>query len=85
MEGTFEVATNIGLIYKAKPYLDKDVLSALYLSYINYANLVWGSTHMTYLRKIDSQQEHALRLVNNRNRNLLNTAVLMHIWYKKCY
>ena len=63
---------NIFSIYKAKPYLNKDSLLALYLSYIlsyiNYANLVWGSTHRTYLRKINSQQKHTLRLIHNKNR-----------------
>ena len=55
-----------------KPYLNKDSLLALYFSYIhsyiNYANLVWGSTNRTYLRKINSQQKHALRLIHNKNR-----------------
>ena len=43
-----KMVKNIGLIYKAKPYLNKDPLLALYFSYIhsyiNYANLVWRST-----------------------------------------
>ena len=55
-----KIAENIGLIYKAKPYLNKDSLLALYFSYIhsyiNYANLVCGSTHRTYLRKINSNK-----------------------------
>ena len=42
-----KIAKNIGLIYKAKPYLNKGSLLASYFSYIrshiNYANLVWGS------------------------------------------
>ena len=67
-----KVAKNIGLIYKAKPYLNKDSLLVLYFSciqsYINYANLAWGCTHKTYLRKINSQQKHALRLIHNKNR-----------------
>ena len=29
---------------------------------------VWGSTNRTYLRKINSQQKHALRLIHNKNR-----------------
>ena len=52
-------AKNIGIIYKAKPYLNKDSLLALHFSYIysyiNHANLEWESTHRTYLRKINSQ------------------------------
>ena len=43
-----KMVKNIGLIYKAKPYLNKDSLLALYFcyihSYISFANLVWGST-----------------------------------------
>ena len=50
---------NIGLMYKAKPFLDKDSLLSLYFSYIHsyikYANLVWASTHKTNLNKIHSQ------------------------------
>ena len=46
------VANNIGLIYKAKPYLNKDSLLELYFSYIhsdiNYANLIWASTYYDY-------------------------------------
>ena len=67
-----KIAKNIGLTYKAKPYLNKESLLALYFSYIHsyiiYANLVWGSTYRTYLRKINSQQKHALRLIHNKNR-----------------
>ena len=67
-----KAAKNIWLIYKAKPFLIKDSLFALYFSYIhsyiNYVNLVCGSTNRTYLRKINSQQKHALRLIHNKNR-----------------
>ena len=63
---------NIELIQKAKPYFNKDSLFALYFSYIhsyiNYANLLWGSTNRTFLRKINSQQKHTLRLIPNKNR-----------------
>ena len=67
-----KISKNIGLIYKAKPYLNKDTLLALYFSYIHsyiiYTNLVCSSTKRTYLRKINSQQKHALRLIHNKNR-----------------
>ena len=67
-----KVANNIELIYKAKLYLNKDSLLALYFSYIhsyiNYGNFVRGSTNRTNLRKINSQQKHALRLIHNKNR-----------------
>ena len=62
-----KIAKNIGLMYRAKPFLDKESLSALYYSYIhsylNYANLAWGSTYLTNLKKLRSQQKHAIRIV----------------------
>ena len=55
-----------------KPYLNKDSLLALHFSYIysyiNYANLVWASTHRTNLQKINSHQKQALRLMHKKNR-----------------
>ena len=66
-----QIPKNIRLIYKAKPYLNKDSLLVLYFSYIhsyiNYSNLVSGSTNIIYLRKISSQEKHALRLIHNKN------------------
>ena len=59
-------------MYRAKPFLDTDSLLSLYFSYIhsyiNYANLAWTSTHKTNLKKIHSQQKHALRIVYNKGR-----------------
>ena len=67
-----KISKNIGLIYKAKPFLDKDSLFSLHFSYtysyINYVNLVWSSTHKTNLKKIHSQQKHALRIVYYKDR-----------------
>ena len=66
------IPKNIALINKAKPYLKKDSLLAIYFSYIhsyiNYANLEWGRTRRTYFQKISSQQKHTLRLIHNRKR-----------------
>ena len=67
-----KIAKSIGLIYKAKPFLDKDSLLSLYFSYIhsyiNYANLAWATTHKTNLKKIHSQQKHTLRILYNKDR-----------------
>ena len=56
-----KIAKNIGLMYRAKPFLDKESLLALYYSYIhsylNYANLTWGSTYLANLKKLRSQQK----------------------------
>ena len=67
-----KIAKSVGLIYKAKPFLDKGSILSLYFSYIhsyiNYANLAWASTHKTNLKKIHSQQKHALRILYNKDR-----------------
>ena len=50
-----KIAKNIGLMCRAKRFLNKESLLALYYSYIhpylNYANLAWGSTYLTNLKK----------------------------------
>ena len=67
-----KIAKSIELMYKAKPFLDKDSLLSLYFSYIhsyiNNVNLAWASTYKTNLRKINIQQKHALRIVYNKDR-----------------
>ena len=66
------IAKSIGLMYKAKAFLDKVSLLSLYFSdihsYINYANLTWASTHKTNLKKIHSQQKRAFRIVYNKEK-----------------
>ena len=61
-----EIAKYLGLLYKARPLWDKNALLALYYSYIqtyiNYANTAWGCTCRTNLKKIESQQKHAIRI-----------------------
>ena len=67
-----KIAKNIGLMYRAKLLLDKESLLALYYSYIhsylNYANLAWDSTYLTNLKKLRSQQKHAIRIVHNKRK-----------------
>ena len=50
-----KIAKNIGILYKARPYLDKKALLCLYYSYIhsylNYAHTAWCSTNRTYLKR----------------------------------
>ena len=83
-------------MYRAKPFLHKESLLALYYSYIqsylNYDNLAWGRTYLTNLKKLRSQQKHAIRVVYNKTKfehtkelfksasvlNLLSIAVFMH-------
>ena len=57
-----KIAKNIGI----------DSLLPLYHSYIhsyiNYGNIAWGSTTRTNLKKIYSQQKHAIRIVYSKDR-----------------
>ena len=50
-----KTAKNIGLLYKAKSYINKYSLLSLYHSYIhsyvNYGNITWGSTARANLKK----------------------------------
>ena len=54
-----KIAKNLGLLYKARLFLERNALLALYYSYIqtyiNYANIAWGSTCRTNLIKINRQ------------------------------
>ena len=67
-----KIAKNIGLLYKAKPYINKHSLLSSYhsyiYSYINYENIARGSTTRTNLKKIYSQQKHAIRIVYSKDR-----------------
>ena len=67
-----KIAKNIGILYKARPYLDKIALLCLYYSYIhsyqNYANTAWCSTNRTYLKKLQSQEKHAIRIIFQENK-----------------
>ena len=51
-----KIAKNIGILYKARPYLDKRALLCLYYSYIhsylNYIHTAWCNTNRTYLKKL---------------------------------
>ena len=67
-----KIAKNIGLVYRAKSFLDKESLLALYYSYVhsylNYANLAWDSTYLTNLKKLRSQQKQTIRIVHNKTK-----------------
>ena len=67
-----KIVKNIGIRYKAKPYLDKRALLCLCYSYIhsylNYANAVSCSTNRTYLKKLQSQQKQAIRIIFHENK-----------------
>ena len=50
-----KIAKNLGCLCKARPFLERNALLALYCSYIqtyiNYSNIAWGSTCRTNLKR----------------------------------
>ena len=65
-----KIAKNIGLLYQGKHYLDDNCLKQIYYihAYLNYANIAWASTHKTKLKKVQSKQKHALRIIFNQSK-----------------
>jgi hypothetical protein len=67
-----KVSKSIGILYKARIFLNKRNLNQLYFSfihsYINYANIAWASTHKSKLVKLYRRQKHAARLINFKDR-----------------
>ena len=63
-----KISKSIGILYKAREFLTRNNLKQLYFSfihcYINYANIVWASTHKSKLEGIYRHQKHAARLIN---------------------
>ena len=64
-----KISKNIGILFKARPFLNKKSLLSLYYSYIhsyiNYGSVTWGSTCRTNLKKINSQD---LRIIFNKSK-----------------
>ena len=75
-----KLAKNIGLLYRARQFLDKESLKTIYFSYIhsylNYANIAWASTYFTKLKTIHYQQKHAARIIFNEV-NLIHSRPLL--------
>ena len=62
-----KISKNIGLLYKARSYLNRKCLKQLYFSfihsYLNYANITWGSSPRTKQQPLFYRQKHASRLI----------------------
>ena len=67
-----KISKGIGILYKAIECLDTRNLKQLYYtfihSYINYANIAWGSTHKSKLELLCRRQNHAACLIYFKNR-----------------
>ena len=60
------------MLYRASHYLDKRSIKSIYFSfihnYINYCNIAWASTTRTKLDKTLKKQEHAVRIIYNKDK-----------------
>ena len=63
-----KISRGIGMIIKARHYLNKDGLLALYYSfvypYLMHCNHIWGSTYKTNLKRLAILQNKALRIIS---------------------
>ena len=66
-----KISKNIGMLFKAKFLLNQKCLKSIYFSfihcYLTYANIAWGSTHQSKLKKLYKQQKHASRIIFNKD------------------
>ena len=64
-----KIACGIGMIIKARQYLDKQGLISLYNSfiypYLTYCNHIWGSTYKTSLKRLTTLQNKAVKIISH--------------------
>ena len=67
-----KIAKNIGLLYRANPYLDEASIKTTHFSYIhsylNYANIAWANTCIAKLKSLLYKQKQAVRTLFNEGR-----------------
>ena len=65
-------AKSVGLLYRAKQFLDETILNIMYFSYIhsylNYANIAWVRSSCTILKAISNKQKQTTRIVLDEDR-----------------
>ena len=66
-----KLSRSIGTIIKARHFLNKHGLIALYFTflypYLSYCNHIWGSTSKTNLKKLTTLQNKAIRIISHMN------------------
>ena len=62
-----KISKSLGVLYKARIYLNEKYLKQVYFSvnrpYLNYGNISWGSTSKTNLKHLLNRQKHASLLI----------------------
>ena len=91
-----KLSKNLGLLHKAKYYLNKKSMVNLYYSfihgYLNYGNIAWCSTSMTKLKKLLSKQKQALRTIpvptsqsESRSKQIMRELCVLNIYQLNIY
>ena len=77
------------MLFKAKFLLNQKCLKNISFSfihcYLTYANIAWGSTHQSKLKKLYKQQKHASRIIFNKDitthsRSLLKSLNALNVY-----
>ena len=83
-----KIAKNIGFLNQGKHYLDDNCLKQIYFAYIhaylNYANIAWASTYKTKLKKVQSKQKYALRIIFNQSKTSPSEPLFLSLKCAKC-
>ena len=62
------LAKNIGSFYRAKSFLVKNHIFLIYSFILNYANMAWGSTRITKLKRLICKKKQVVCIVFNEYR-----------------
>ena len=64
-----KVSRSVGILTKLKSFIPQQTLQQLYHSFVHsdltYGITIWGSTHTTYIQKLQNLQNKALKVVCN--------------------
>ena len=67
-----KVSRGIGMVIKARNFLNRDALRNLYNSFIypyfTYCNHIWGCAYATHLKKLITLQKKVIRIICNAKR-----------------
>ena len=63
-----KLSKNLGVLYKAKPFLNAKAIISLYVSffhnYLTYGNITWCSTSMAKLKKTFSKKKQPIKTIS---------------------
>jgi hypothetical protein len=66
---TQKIAKTIGILHRARKFLNSNFLRQLYFSflfpYLSYANIIWGNASQCHLNPIFKLQKRAIRTISN--------------------